>query len=398
MKSSEFNQAISFKVYAQDHTRADKTNAIYLRVIIDRLKKEFNLKVYWPKQFFDGIKQIALPRHGKDADVAAVNMVIAEAKGRASRIKLRYFGDSKLLSLDAFAKEFENYESRDNFLFYWENKINDVVNEGSIVLATGVRHRTNLNRFKLFTKQDSFFSMGDINAELLQKYNRWLSKSLQFNTVVASLKCLQTYVNHALADGYKIDVSFKKMNLRYIAGDRAALEPDEVKRLRALFAKKTLPHLMQEVLRKFLFSCFTGIRISDSANVHVNSPVCSIKNGTMKIKLVKGKRYGKEVIIPLPAYARELIAGKKGLIFEPVADQTCNDMLKIIMDRTEPPIEKVVSFHVSRDTFATTFIAMGGDVYTLKELLGQSDIRTTSIYVKMSENRKGALMANFDSL
>lgn len=60
-----------------------------------------------------------MPRHVKDKDVEQVNMVIDEARGRAHRIKLRYFTEERLLTLDQFAKEFETYESRDNFLQYW---------------------------------------------------------------------------------------------------------------------------------------------------------------------------------------------------------------------------------------------------------------------------------------
>ena len=61
-------------------------------------------------------------------------------------------------------------------------------------------------------------------------------------------------------------------------------------------------------------------------------------------------------------------------------------------------ISKKLTFHVSRDTFATLFIELGGDVATLKEILGHSDVKTTMIYVKMSEKRKELLMSKFDSL
>lgn len=399
MRSNEFNQGISLKVYAIKKPKADKTNALYLRVIIDRLKREYNLKVSWPIAHFDEAKQLALPRFAKDTDAEQVNMVINEAKGRANRIKLMYFADSKHLSLDVFTKEFENYESRDNFLKYWDEKINQVMNDGAIIEATAVRHRTNLSRFKNFAKDNRFFSMGDLTPDLVQRYKKYLTKLLAYNTVVGALKCLQTYINHARIDGYRIDDPFGKISLNYQAGtERDALEIDEIKALQALFQKDDLSATGREVLRKFLFSCFTGLRISDSANVHTNSAICTIKNNVMRIKLVKGKRFGKEVTLMLPKYAQQLIAGRKGLIFQQIPDSKCNEWLKTIAGACDPPIDKVLSFHVSRDTFATTFIAMGGDVYTLKELLGQSDIKTTSIYVKMSENRKGKLMDNFNHL
>jgi hypothetical protein len=99
MKTSEFNQPVSFKCYPQAHTRADGSNPIYLRVIIERSKREFNPKIYWPSDKFDTVRQSALPRHPNDTDHNAVNLIIEAAKGRANRIKLRYFTDGKHLTL-----------------------------------------------------------------------------------------------------------------------------------------------------------------------------------------------------------------------------------------------------------------------------------------------------------
>lgn len=80
-KKSEFNQGVSAKVFAHPHKRADGTNTLYLRVTIDLKKREFNLKAYWPADYFNEVMQEALPRHPKNKDVDAVNMVIDEAKG-----------------------------------------------------------------------------------------------------------------------------------------------------------------------------------------------------------------------------------------------------------------------------------------------------------------------------
>lgn len=381
-------------MYPQAHLRADGLNTIYLRITIERKKREFNLKVYWPQKYFDETTQQANQRHKNDSDSDAVNMVIAEAKGRANRIKMRYFGENKLLTLDAFAKEFENYESRDNFLIYWTNKIEERRTANEIGFPTALRHLTNVRRFKEFTNQQIFFSIGDITADLVMKYQAWLRKKLKYNTVTGSLKVLQTYVNAAIADGYQIADPFIKLSLNYIAGEREVLERQELKSLQKLYEREDLPEVMREVLRKFLFSCFTGLRISDSANIHRKM----INGNILRVKMVKGEKFGKEVQIPLPKYALKLIEERRGQLFRYVPDATCNDWLKIIAGEAKPKIMKSLSFHVSRDTFATLFIEMGGDVFTLKELLGHSDIRTTMIYVKMSENRKGVLMANFNNL
>lgn len=394
MTRTDFNQGVTLKVFLHDHIRTDGTSTVYLRVIIDRRKREFNLKVYWPQEYFDHERQQAKSRYPKDPDLANVNMIINEAKGKGNKIKLRYFSDSKRLSLDLFQKEFENYESRDNFLLYYENKMNEREKHGHISSDTRRRHNTNLNRFKGFIKGGKFLSMADLNKELMLQFRNYLrkNKKLSFNTAVGALKNVQTYINLAIEEGFKIIDPFEQISLGYKPGERQALNQAEVNRLKELFLAKSLTAIGQEVLRKFLFSCFTGIRLGDNAVVDADM----ISAGVLKINLIKGRRYGKQVTIPLPEFAKELISGRDGLLFRPIASQTCNDWLKIIGPQAK--IEKLLTFRVSRDTFATLFITMGGDAVTLRDLLGHTSIKTTEIYIKMSEDRKTLLMNNFNNL
>lgn len=147
---------VATKVFAHHKVRADGSNTLFLRVIIERKKREFNLKVCWPVAFFDITRQEAKPRYPKDQELESINMVINEAKGRASRIKLRYFSDGRLLTLDLFQKEFESYESRDNFLFYWQTKMETLYNKGNIGAMTKVRQNTNISRFKEFLGNATF--------------------------------------------------------------------------------------------------------------------------------------------------------------------------------------------------------------------------------------------------
>ena len=89
-----------------------------------------------------------------------------------------------------------------------------------------------------------------------------------------------------------------------------------------------------------------------------------------------------------------LIEGREGRLFEPMTDQHINLMLKILA--TKANIQKRLSYHCARDTFGTLFIELGGDIKTLKELMGHYSIKTTEIYLKMSDKRKAMLMNNFD--
>ncbi len=68
----------------------------------------------------------------------------------------------------------------------------------------------------------------------------------------------------------------------------------------------------------------------------------------------------------------------RGHIFNLFADQTINKQLKEIMKVGE--INKNVTFHTGRHTFATIFLSKTKNLGALKQLLGHSSINETMIY------------------
>ena len=61
-------------------------------------------------------------------------------------------------------------------------------------------------------------------------------------------------------------------------------------------------------------------------------------------------------------------------------------------------IQKHVSSHVLRHTYATHLLEMGLDIMTLKDLLGHSDIRTTLVYLHIAQLGRGRAFNPMDKL
>ena len=51
-------------------------------------------------------------------------------------------------------------------------------------------------------------------------------------------------------------------------------------------------------------------------------------------------------------------------------------------------IEKHITFHCARHTYATLQITLGTDIFTVSKLLGHRHLKTTEIYAKVIDQKK----------
>ncbi len=61
-------------------------------------------------------------------------------------------------------------------------------------------------------------------------------------------------------------------------------------------------------------------------------------------------------------------------------------------------INKHITFHCARHTFATTMLTAGVDLYTVSKLMGHSKISTTEIYAKIVDKLKVEAVDKLDHL
>lgn len=95
--------------------------------------------------------------------------------------------------------------------------------------------------------------------------------------------------------------------------------------------------------------------------------------------------------VPLMEIAKELIERYKGLakddfVFPMPSNGTCNDHLKKIA--TVCGINKEVTFHCFRHTYATLQLAAGTDLYTISKMLTHSTVATTQVYADVVNDLK----------
>lgn len=142
------------------------------------------------------------------------------------------------------------------------------------------------------------------------------------------------------------------------------------------------------IKRAFLFSCYTGLRFCDITKLRYEN----ISNGNIKVTQSKTNKL---VIIPLHDNLIEMLEGqegKVGCIFELPSHTSCLKCLNSWV--TSAGINKHISWHCARHSFATALIEYGSDVNSASSLLGHSSFAYTQRYVRIVEKLKEKAISN----
>lgn len=88
-------------------------------------------------------------------------------------------------------------------------------------------------------------------------------------------------------------------------------------------------------------------------------------------------------------------AQNNGTVFPVISNQRMNGYLKEIADLCG--ITKTLTFHIARQTFATTVtLSNGVPIESVSKMLGHTSIRTTQIYAKVFEHKLSEDMRNLE--
>lgn len=132
---------------------------------------------------------------------------------------------------------------------------------------------------------------------------------------------------------------------------------------------------------KFLFSCYTGLRISDNNNLAWDM----IVGGKI---IFKSQKTGAPTIIPLDYLSSRTglilqnFNKKSPLVFPRISEKVMRDHLKQIAVDAQIPFP--ITFHTSRHTFCTLVAHKSGSVFKVMELAGIRKTETAMTYVNLS--------------
>ena len=295
-----------------------------------------------------------------------------------------------------------------SFYGYFDKYVLERMQAGRISRATEKGYDTTRRALKEFRKE---IRIKDIDAKLINGFERFLIKRGRENgrgDVLGSranrLKHVRTVVFDIERRGVPIKNPYRTREcvVPEAAVNDTFLEYDELSRMcRLLGLEAEIGTTEFRVLVMYLFSCATGIRLSDALRIKWGN--LDVSEETIIVDLIpkKGDRPEKrnrEIHVPLSSFGETIIewaaldddneiplyrVEHENLIFRVSSEATINPTLKKLAKMAG--VEKNITFHSARRTFATLTAAEGADAYTIKNYLGHKSVAMAERYMKWSK-------------
>lgn len=290
---------------------------------------------------------------------------------------------SELDRIQAEQKE----KSQENFIKYFEALIKKRHKNSSTSII--INWERSIEFLKNFAGEPIEFSQikmkfcEDFKSFLLTAQRGGNKKGmLSQNTASTYFSVFKAALKQAFIDGYfTTDISAKIKSIPAHETRREYLTIDELNTLVATPCENDV------LKRAALFSVLTGLRHSDIQKLKWNE--INMDNGQPRINFTQKKTKGVEYM-PISQQALEICGEPKSLndlVFENLTNPAwINRPLKAWVAKAG--INKNITFHCFRHTFATLQLSSGTDIYTVSKMLGHTNVKTTQVYAKVIDEKK----------
>lgn len=268
-------------------------------------------------------------------------------------------------------------QSKEDFLEYYQR----------IAFAKGVKWMVVHTHFRRFVNNRCSF--GDVNVALCRRFRDYLLNAKQLNHAHLPVS------RNSAASYYSIfrsllKIAYKEKKMRENLNE--FLEGIERKNVRKEYLTlEELRHLAATpcdvpVLKQAsLFSCLTGLRISDILQLTWEE-ILPASEGGFCMRLCTEKTET-EATLPISDEALALCGSRSvGKVFKGLQRSMTRVPLKRWLEQAG--IRKKITFHCFRHTFATLQIALGTDIYTVSKMLTHKNVTTTQIYADLVNAKK----------
>lgn len=250
------------------------------------------------------------------------------------------------------------------------------------------RTKERLAEFVKFKFKKTDIPFKQIDFSFLNSFDSYLTSvwDCGTNTKVKYLQHLKCIITLARNNGWTQTDPFLNFKIKRQKYDRGYLTQDE---LMAIMHKEFAIKRLEYVRDIFVFSCYTGLSYIDVKTLE-NKHIQSTFDESLWVRK-KREKTGVQSNILLLDVPRMILAKYEGMLPENkvlpvISNQRLNSYLKEIADLCG--IQKNLTFHLARHTFATTVtLAKGVPLETVSKMLGHTSLKTTQIYARITDQK-----------
>jgi site-specific recombinase XerD len=366
---------------------------IYCRITINGERVTFSTQRYIAPKKWDAVNQKVINRYDESKTINP-HLNLLTNKIYEAHFKLESSGDKvTALALKHLVLGEKHKNSKSLFDVFEEHnkKMSSLINL-EYAVGTAKRYETTLKHLQDFVKwkyKQTDFKIRNVNHEFVHELDYYMRsvRKCSNNTTVKYVKNFRKIIKLALANSWMDKDPFANYVMKIKKVDRGYLTLQE---LTAIMQKNFTVKRLEQVRDVFVFQCYTGLAYCDTFKLtHAN--IIKDDNGVLWIK-AKRIKTDTPINVPVLPIAAELIKKYKyatedtGKLLPVLSNQKMNAYLKEIADLCN--IEKRLSCHLARHTFATTVtLANGISLESVSKMLGHTNLVTTKIYARMLDSR-----------
>ena len=389
------NSAVSILFYIKRaKINVDGVCPIYTRVTINSKRFEFSTNKFISpdKWSTEGAKV-----KGNSEDARSINNQLDIIKNQIMDAEKRLYKKEIQINSENLRNELFGIKERERLLipiFTEHNrKIKELVGS-EYAPGTLERYETSLKHTKDFLQWK--YRVSDIDIEkidhaFITEYEFYLrtERKCANNTAVKYIKNFHKIINICLANGWLNKDPFANYKSKVKEVIREFLTEQEIQ---SLMEKEFVSERLELVRDIFVFSCFTGLAYIDVKQLTQDNIVLGI-DGDKWINKNRQKTDTNSKIPLLPTaqyildkYANHPVCVNEDKLLPIFSNQKMNAYLKEIA--TVCGINKELTFHIARHTFATTVtLSNGVPIETVSKMLGHTNLKTTQHYAKILDKK-----------
>lgn len=255
-------------------------------------------------------------------------------------------------------------------------------------------YQRDLKKYQSFLSEQGIIQTEDIDEAILFSYVEELNKtyaSASINRAKTSIRNFHRFLN------FKYDMKDPSLNLTVTQSEKRLpvyATKNEIEKLMSVFDDTKPDELFKHTILECLYGM--GLRVSECCGLRTSQ--VNLRDGFVKV-LGKGN---KERVIPIPKQTKKLmdeyfsnirpLRQKKNMnqffinrLGKPIYPQYVQKVIRKAL--VDADLDKHLTPHKLRHSYATHLLEGGADLRVIQELLGHSDISTTEIYTHVESER-----------